>query len=267
MAGTDSTKTPNAVLAGRAALVVILVEPQLGENIGMAARAMLNCGLEDLRLVNPRDGWPNEDALSASSGADQVIESARVFETTNEAVADLNLVFAATARRRDMTNRVVTPRQAAAEIHAFMGDSEKGSKNGNRAGVLFGREAKGLKNDDVSQADAIIMAPVNPAFSSLNLAQAVYAVGYEWYLAAGCDQPGPQLAMPKETRPASKAELNGMLRQLEDELDGAGFFHITEKRPVMVRNLRNMFQRAGLTEQEVRTLRGVITSLTRKRDE
>lgn len=258
MAGTDFTKTPDAALAGRTAPAVILVEPQLGENIGMAARAMLNCGLTDLRLVNPRDGWPSEDALAASSGANQVIEAAQVFETTNESVADLNLVFAATARKRDMTTRVVTPRQAAAEIHAFLGE------DGDRAGVLFGRESKGLKNDDVTQADAIIRAPVNPAFSSLNLAQAVYAVGYEWYLATDAEQPSHQLAMPKETRPANKAELNGMLRQLEDELDEAGFFHVAEKRPVMVRNLRNMFQRAGLTEQEVRTLRGVITSLTRK---
>ncbi len=258
MAGTDTTKLPDAALAGRTAPAVILVEPQLGENIGMAARAMLNCGLTDLRLVNPRDGWPSEDALTASSGADQVIKAARVFEATNEAVADLNLVFATTARKRDMTSRVVTPRQAAVEIHEFMTDG------GNRVGVLFGREAKGLKNDDVCQADAIIMAPVNPAFNSLNLAQAVYAVGYEWFLAAGGEQPAPQLAMPKQTRPASKAELNGMLRHLEDELIEAGFFHVAEKRPVMVRNLHNMFQRAGLTEQEVRTLRGVITSLTRK---
>jgi len=258
MAGTDSTKHPDAALAGRPAPAIILVEPQLGENIGMAARAMLNCELTDLRLVNPRDGWPSDDALSASSGAIQVIEGARVFETTPDAVADLNLVFATTARKRDMTSRVVTPRQAAAKIHEFMGG------DGNRAGVLFGREAKGLKNDDVTQADAIIMAPVNPAFSSLNLAQAVYAIGYEWYLAAIGDEPSPQLATSKETRPANKAELNSMIQHLADELDEAGFFHVAEKRPVMVRNLRNMFQRANLTEQEIRTLRGVITSLTRK---
>jgi len=264
MAGTDSTKTKNAF---RAAPVVILAEPQLGENIGMAARAMLNCGLTELRLIKPRDGWPNEDALAASSGAALVIESARVFETTAEAVQDLNLVFATTARRRDMTNRVVTPRQAAAEIHAFLGAGEKSDGNGggraNRAGILFGREAKGLKNDDVTLADAIVMVPVNPAFSSLNLAQAVFAFGYEWYQAAAGQRAESGLAMPKDTRPATKAELNAMLRHLEDELDAAGFFHVAEKRPVMARNLRNMFQRAGLTEQEVRTLRGVISSLTR----
>jgi tRNA/rRNA methyltransferase len=264
MAGTDSTKIPEPALAGRPTPAVILVEPQLGENIGMAARAMLNCGLTDLRLVNPRDGWPSEDALAASSGAVQVIEDARVFDTTPDAVADLNLVFATTARRRDMTTRVVTPRQAAAEIHAFLGGQEK--DGGNRAGILFGREAKGLKNDDVTQADAIVMVPVNPAFSSLNLAQAVFAIGHEWYLAAIGEQAEPGLAMPKDTRPADKAELNGMIQHLAGELDGAGFFHVAEKRPGMVRNLRNMFQRAALTEQEVRTLRGVITSLSRKRD-
>ena len=260
MAGTSSTKTSETALTEQTAPAVILVEPQLGENIGMAARAMLNCRLTDLRLVNPRDGWPSEEAIAASSGADQVIEGARVFETTAAAVADLNLVFAATARKRDMTTRVITPRQSAAEINEFLG------VDGNRAGVLFGREAKGLKNDDVTQADAIIMVPVNPAFSSLNLAQAVYAVGYEWYLAAIGEEPGPHLVMPKDTRPADKAELNGMIEHLAGELDDAGFFHVEEKRLVMVRNLRNMFQRASLTEQEIRTLRGVITSLTRKPD-
>lgn len=263
MAGTDSTQTQKAF---KAAPVVILVEPQLGKNIGMSARAMLNCGLTELRLVKPRDGWPSEDALAAAVGAVEVIESARVFESTQDAVADLNLVFAATARRRDMTNRVVTPRQAAVEMQGFLGDDEDG---GNRAGILFGREAKGLKNDDVTQADAIVMVPVNPAFSSLNLAQAVFAIGHEWYLAAieesGEPQANSALAIPKDTRPADKAELNGMLQHLEDELDAVGYFHVTEKRPAMLRNLRNMFQRASLTEQEVRTLRGVIVGLTRKR--
>ncbi|NQV82175.1 MAG: RNA methyltransferase [Rhodospirillales bacterium] len=257
MAGTDHTKTPEPALSDLATPTVILVEPQLGENIGMAARAMLNCGLGDLRLVSPRDGWPNEDALAASAGAVQVIEAARVFKTTAEAIADLNFVLATTARHRDMTTRIVTPQQAAGEIHAAL------SKAGNRAGVLFGREAKGLKNDDVTQADAIVMVPVNPAFSSLNLAQAVFAVCHEWYLAAIGDAERPALAIPKETRPANKAELNGMLKHLGDELEASGFFHVAGKRPVMDRNLRNMFQRANLTEQEVRTLRGVISSLTR----
>jgi len=257
MAGTDSTKsfTPAPGPA------VILVEPQLGENIGMAARAMLNCGLTELRLVSPRDGWPNEDAVSASAGADGVINNAAVFETTSGAVADLHRVFAATARPRDMTTLVITPTQAAAEIHAFMAEPE------NRTGILFGREAKGLKNDDIALSDAIIMAPVNPAFSSLNLAQAVFAVGHEWFKAglADAEKTGGDLAIPKETRPADKAELQGLFEHLEDELKISGFFHVPEKRTVMSRNLRNLLQRAGLTEQEVRTLRGVISSLVTHR--
>jgi len=262
MAGTDSRKASEALPPGPA---IILVEPQLGENIGMAARAMLNCGLTELRLVKPRDGWPSEDAAAAAAGADTVIDEARVFETTADAVADLQLVFATTARPRDMTSRLVPPAAAALEIRAFMAG---GMESGGKAGVLFGREAKGLKNDDVVLADAIIMIPVNPAFSSLNLAQAVFAVGHEWFKtgAGAGDQPAPGgLSMPKETRPADKAELLGLFEHLEDELEKSGFFHVPEKRAVMSRNLRNLLQRAGLTEQEVRTLRGVISSLTTKR--
>ena len=262
MAGTDSRKAPETLAPGP---VIILVEPQLGENIGMAARAMLNCGLTQLRLVNPRDGWPSEDAAAAAAGADPVIDNAKVFDTTADAVADLQLVFAATARTRDMTNRIATPAEAAGEIRALM---EDGMEGGGKAGVLFGREAKGLKNDDVVLSDAIIMIPVNPAFGSLNLAQAVFAVGHEWFKGGAGpdrDKAGGGLAMPKETRPADKADLLGLFEHLEDELDKSGFFHVQEKRPVMARNIRNMLQRAGLTEQEVRTLRGVITSLVTKR--
>ncbi len=262
MAGTDSTQPFEPRPDNIPGPAVILVEPQLGENIGMAARAMLNCGLCELRLVSPRDGWPNEDALAASAGADTVINDARVFDTTADAVADLQLVFAATARPRDMTNRVITPAQAATETRAFMND-------GGAAGVLFGREAKGLKNDDIALGDAIIMVPVNPAFSSLNLAQAVYAIGHEWFKAglSGDDTAADELAIPKETQPANKAELEGLFGHLEDELDASGFLHVAEKRPVMVRNIRNMLQRAGLTEQEVRTLRGIISSLATKRQQ
>ncbi len=258
MAGTDSPKAPEGISPDISpGPTIILVEPQLGENIGMAARAMLNCGLEELRLVKPRDGWPSEDAAAASASADRVIDNARVFETTADAIADLNLVFATTARPRDMTNRILGPGQAAAEIRAFMGD-------GGKAGVLFGCEAKGLGNDDVALADAIIMIPVNPAFHSLNLAQAVFAVGHEWFK-VGAEPPLSELTMPKDTRPAGKADLLGLFEHLEDELDKSGFFHVAEKKVVMARNLRNMLQRAGLTEQEVRTLRGVITSLVTKR--
>jgi tRNA/rRNA methyltransferase len=167
------------------------------------------------------------------------------------------MVFATTARKRDMTNRVVTPRRAALEMYTPL-SSLDGS-----AGVLFGPEAKGLKNDDVTQADAIIKIPVNPSFSSLNLAQAVYAIGYEWYLKLIDSQPSTELFIPKETRHANKSEVNGIIQHLADELDQTGFFRVKEMRPVMIRNLRNIFQRADLTEQEARTLRGVISSLTK----
>jgi len=240
-------------MAAGAGPAIVLVEPQLGENIGMAARAMLNCGLTELRLVRPRDGWPSEAALNAAAGADSVIAGARLFDSAADAVADLSLVFATTARDRDMTKRFVTPRRAAAEIRAF-------EAGGGTTGVLFGKEAKGLRNDDLALADACVLAPLNPAFRSLNLAQAVFVVGYEWFM-AGSDAPAGELRMPKKTRPANKAELAGLFEHLEAELDASGFLHVKEKQPVMVRNLRNMFQRMGLTEQEVRTLRGVITSL------
>jgi tRNA/rRNA methyltransferase len=257
MAGTGTANVQNIDYSQLRPPAIILVEPQLGENIGMAARAMLNCGLTDLRLVNPRDGWPNDSAQAASAGAGQVIEATRIFKTTEEAVSDLNLVFATTARKRDMTNRVVTPRRAASEMYSLL-SSLVGS-----AGVLFGPEAKGLKNDDVTQADAIIMIPVNPSFSSLNLAQAVYAICYEWYLKLIDSQPSTELFIPKETRYANKSELNGVIQHLADELDKTGFFRVEELRPIMIRNLRNIFQRADLTDQEARTLRGIISSLTK----
>ena len=249
MAGTDGGQ-PTAVGGGPA---VVLVRPQLGENIGMAARAMFNCGLDDLRLVEPREQWPNDKARAAASGADPVIDGARVYPTTADAIADLHAVYATTARSRDMTKRVTAPAAAAVEMrHA--------TAAGRRAGVLFGREAQGLHNDDVALADAIVMAPLNPAFSSLNLAMAVLLVGYEW-LKSGTTEPVAGLTVPRETRPAEKAELIGLFEHLERELDACGFLRVSEKRPIMVRNLRNMLGRADLTEQEVRTLRGVIACL------
>ncbi|MCH7486287.1 MAG: RNA methyltransferase [Proteobacteria bacterium] len=247
MAGTGQTRhLPEAP-------AVVLVGPQLGENIGMVARAMLNCGLGDLRLVRPRDGWPSESAAAAAAGATAVIDGVRLFEATNEAVADLQLLFAATARPRHMTKKTTTPRRAAADMRAF-------AARGGRAGVLLGPESRGLSNDDVALADALITIPLNPDFQSLNLAMAVLLVGYEWYL-AGADDPGPALAMPKRSRPATKDEMGGLFEHLERELDACGFLRNEEKRPVTVRNLRNIFQRAGLTDQEVRTLRGVIAGL------
>ena len=247
MAGTDtslSVPTEHAIPA------VILVDPQLGENIGMVARAMLNCGLTDLRLVRPRDGWPNAKAVSASSGADSVIESVRLFSTTEDAITDLSFLYAATARDRDMTKRVVTPDACAREIRA------KGSAG---CGILFGGEAKGLKNDDIALADTILMVPLNPGFTSLNLSQAVLLAAYEWYK-LGDDTPADVLAM-QSSRPANKKELTRLFEHLESTLDDSGFFHVREKRPIMARNLRNLLHRAAPTEQEVRTLRGVIKSL------
>ncbi|MSO93730.1 MAG: RNA methyltransferase [Rhodospirillales bacterium] len=258
MAGTDSSKASALSADAGGGPAIVLVNPQLGENIGMAARAMLNCGLTDLRLVNPRAGWRADKTWKASSGADRVLEGAQLFQSTADAVADLERIYAATARGRHATQRVVTPRQAALE-------TRKVEVAGARTGVLFGPEAKGLKNDDVALADAVLMVPLNPAFKSLNLAQAVFVVGYEWYL-AGAGASASKMMIPKETRPATKEELLGLFAHLERELDDCGFLRVREKRPRMVRNLRNLFQRAGLTEQEVRTLRGVIACLVEGRE-
>lgn len=252
MAGTDTSK--QAPGGGPA---IVLVDPQLGQNIGMVARAMLNCGLEELRLVRPRDGWPNPAAESAASGADAVLDGVRLFETTAEAVADLQRVYAATARPRGMIKPVVTPRQAAAELRAALAGGE-------RTGVMFGPERSGLVNDDIALADSVLSVPLNPAFASLNLAQAVFVVGYEWRLAA-TEIPARELSLGA-TRPATKAELIGLFERLEAALDVRGFLYPVEKRPVMVRNLRNLFQRAALTEQEVRTLHGIVSLLTPEAD-
>lgn len=248
MSGTDHRIDP---LTGTGAgPAVILVDPQLGENIGMAARAMLNCGLTDLRLVRPRDGWPNEKASRTSAGADMVLERAQLFERTEDAILDLTLVYAATARTRDMIKVIVSPTKAAAEIRGF--------KSG-ASGIIFGGEAMGLNNDDIALADKIITTPLNPGFSSLNLSQAVLLIAHEWFK-LDSDFADSNLQMP-DTRPATKQELIGLFEHLEGALDDSGFLHIKEKRPIMSRNLRNLFQRAQLTDQEVRTLRGVITSL------
>ncbi len=251
MAGTDATREPT--LGGPA---IVLVAPQLGENVGAAARAMLNCGLTDLRLVRPRHRWPNPKAEAAASGATEVVEGARLFATAAEAVADLTHVYATTARPRDMVKRVVTPRQAAAEMRAAAGRGEP-------CGVLFGPERTGLANDDVVLAEAIVTVPLNPRFSSLNLAQAVLAVAYEWFQAA---EPAPPSVLPQAgSRPATSAELLNFFEHLEQELDAAQFLWPPEKRPNMVRNLRNLFRRAQPTEQEVRTLHGVVTALSGRR--
>jgi tRNA/rRNA methyltransferase len=291
MSGTD--KSVKTLCGGPA---IILVDPQLGQNIGMVARAMLNCGLEELRLVRPRDGWPNSAAESAASGAGVVLEKTRLFDTTAEAVADLNRVYAATARPRGMITPVVTPRQAAAELRAALaretgtqetgtqetGAQETGAQDtgaqdtgaqdtgagGTRAGVMFGPERSGLVNDDIALADTVLSVPLNPAFASLNLAQAVFVVGYEWLISgseADSGALGRELSLGA-TRPATKAELIGLFERLEAALDARGFLYPVEKRPAMVRNLRNLFQRAQLTEQEVRTLHGIVSLLRPEAD-
>jgi len=247
MAGTDRSKA--AVTGGP---VVILVEPQLGENIGFAARAMLNSGLTEMRLVRPRDGWPNDKARAAAAGADAVIDGVRLFDTTVEAIAGLSRVFAATARSRGMIKPVMTPRRAATDLRAE-------AAAGIPCGLLFGPERSGLSNDDVALADTIVQAPLNPAFSSLSLPQAVLLLTYEWYQAG--DETPPEELVVGRTEPASKAELVSFFERLEGALDDCGFLHVAEKRPGMVRNIRNIFHRARLTSQEVRTLHGIVSGL------
>ncbi len=248
MAGTDATNSKHGV--GPA---IILVAPQLGENIGAAARAMLNCGLSDLRLVRPREGWPSPRAYAMASGADVVLDAVRIFETTREALADVTTVFASTARLRDMIKETISPREAAKEII-------RAEAAGETSALLFGPERTGLSNDDVVLARKVINVPLNPGFSSLNLAQAVLLIAHAWYSEAQGQAP-PRL--PASTpRAATVAELVNFFEHFEEALEESGFLHPPEKRPAMVRNLRNLFQRANLTEQEVRSLHGVVTNLS-----
>lgn len=235
---------------------IILVGSQLGENIGTVARAMLNFGLTDLRLVNPRDGWHYDRALKASAGASALIENHRLFDSLAAASEDLGFLVATTARTRDMVKPVLTPQKVAHETRARQADI-----SGPQSGIVFGPERTGLDNEDISLCDAICRVPLNPDFSSLNLAQAVLLLGYEWYQADD-ETADVQNDMP-DTRPATRGELNGMFTHLENALDAAGFLAPPEKAPAMARNIRNMLHRAGLTEQDVRTLRGMINALLR----
>jgi tRNA/rRNA methyltransferase len=247
MAGTDRSR--GGITGDGPA--IILVEPQLGENIGTAARAMLNCGLDDLRLVRPRDGWPNDKAITAASGADRVLDKARLYADVPAAIADLRHVYASTARDRYMVKREVTPRLATEEMRGFLAAGEP-------CGILFGPERTGLVNDDIALADTVVTVPLNPAFSSLNLAQAVMIVGYEWFIAK--TEPPSELLHTGHSRPADNAELLRFFDHFEEALVLSGFLRHPDKRPSMTRNLRNLFQRAGCTEQELRTLHGVITA-------
>ncbi len=238
-----------------AAPSVVLVRPQLAENIGTAARAMLNCGLTDLRLVRPRCAFPDERANRAASGADAVLDSARMFEDVAAAVADLNVVYATCPRDRDMVKPVLTPQASiAAAREAIAG--------GRRVGFLFGAERTGLENDEVTLADAMVPFPVNPAFSSLNLAQAVLLVGWEW--ARAHDATKARRVRTGKGEPATKAEIDGFLLRLEAELDACGFLRNPAMRPVAVRNLRAFFLRARPNAQEIRTAHGMLTGLVER---
>src|SRR6266566_1741432 len=254
MSGSGTDKTKSGVdLAGP---VVVLVEPQLGENIGMAARAMGNFGMTRLRIVNPRDGWPNVHARRAASGADHILDQAELFDTVEEAVADCTLLFATTARAHDQAKPVVAPEAAAGEISAQI-------ESGGTVGILFGRERNGLQNEEVALADRIVTFPVNPGFASLNLAQAVLLIGYEWFkLSTKGTLP---FAMPERSERASQHQMQAFFDNLVRELDRVEFLRPAEKRETMLVNLRNIFTRMEPTKQDMHTLHGVVMAIAEGR--
>jgi len=236
---------------------VVLVRPQLAVNIGMCARAMANFGLDDLRLVNPKSGWPRTDeyrevAYAAAAGAAHILDAARVFATTEAAIADLHFVYAATARERGQAKPVLTPAVAMPEAARLVEQ---------KRGVLFGPERTGLDNDEVALADAVLTFPTNPAYGSLNLAQAVLLVGYEWFQAAHGAAPPASANEKAPPLPARRETTIAFFEYLEEKLDAAGFFKPEGKRPLMQRNLRNIFHRLELTEQDISTLWGVVVRL------
>lgn len=235
-------------------IAIVLVQPQLGENIGAAARAMYNFGLTDLRLVAPRDGWPNDRAVAMAAGADVVVENARVFDSVEAAVADVQYLAASTARPRHMVKPVVGPREAAGEMLRRV-------RGGATVGLLFGAERSGLENDHIAMADVIVQVPTSPLFSSLNLGQAVLLLSYEWF---ALTQSGDEVA-PLDYGDgvlATGEDLAGLFGHLEGELVDAGYFYPPEKQPVMARTIRNALQRAEFSYQEVQILRGVIKALS-----
>src|ERR1700742_2055834 len=250
--GTDKTKTGHE-LAGP---IVILVEPQLGENIGMAARAMGNFGLTRLRIVNPRDGWPNVHARRAASGADHILDEVVLYDTVEQAVADCTLLFATTARAHDQAKPVVAPESAAREISAEIA-------GGATVGILFGRERYGLQNEEVALADRIVTFPVNPGFASLNLAQAVLLVGYEWFKRSTAG--ALPFAMPERSERASQHQMQAFFDNLVRELDKVDFLRPAEKRETMLVNLRNIFARMEPTKQDMHTLHGVVMAIAEGR--
>jgi tRNA/rRNA methyltransferase len=258
MSGSGTDKTKSGVDLGGP--VVILVEPQLGENIGMAARAMGNFGLTQLRIVNPRDGWPNIAAQRAASGADHILDHVQLFDTVEQAVADCTLLFATTARAHDQAKPVVAPEAAAQEMASQIAAQVAG---GGKVGILFGRERYGLQNEEVALANRIITFPVNPGFASLNLAQAVLLIGYEWFkLATAGALP---FAMPEHSEHASQHQMQAFFDNLVRELDKVEFLRPAEKRETMLVNLRNIFSRMEPTKQDMHTLHGVVMAIAEGR--
>jgi tRNA/rRNA methyltransferase len=229
--------------------VIVLVRPQLGQNIGKAARAMLNFGLTELRLVSPRDGWPNPEAGPAASGADVVLERARVFDNTAGAVADCSTVFASTVRRRDLAVPVVGPEEMAVMI-----------RSGGRSAILFGPERSGLETDDVALASHIVTVPINPQFGSLNLAQAVILLAYEWSRGEALAQPTAKDVEP----PAPMGELENFLGQLTRDLHSSGYFFPPERTQATLHTIRTLFTKTGWSSRELNAVRGMLKALSRQ---
>src|SRR6202011_4687891 len=251
-AGTDKTKNWTD-LPGPA---VVLVEPQLGENIGAAARVMANFGLSRLRLVNPRDGWPNLHAPRAAPGADRILDQSVLYQSVQAAIADCTLVLATTARAHDQAKPVLSPQEAAALLAPRVAGGET-------VAVMFGRERYGLQNEEIALADQIVTSPVNPAFASLNLAQAVALMAYEWFkLASGDALP---FTMPRKSQPAGKQQIEAFFSNLERELDEIEYFRPLDKRATMLVNLRNIFARMQPSKQDIQTLHGIVVALTEGR--
>jgi tRNA/rRNA methyltransferase len=234
---------------------IILVEPQLGENIGMVARAMANFGLAELRLVNPRDGWPNDKAVAAASGAHHIVNAATLHETLDDAVADLSYVLATTARERDRFKPVLGPVDASADLR-------QRSRAPQKTGIMFGRERFGLDNEEIARADAIVTFPVNPDYASLNIAQAVLLMAYEW-MKTGLETQSQTAFEGPQFPPAERHQLQGLVDQLDDALSARGYFRPLAKKPKMLDSLQAVLTRPGFTEPEIRVLRGVVSSLDR----
>ncbi|HZU50566.1 MAG TPA: RNA methyltransferase [Sphingomicrobium sp.] len=234
-------------MSGSSKPVIVLVRPQLGQNIGKAARAMLNFGLTEMRLVAPRDGWPNPDAGPAASGADIVLERARVYDSVKDAISDCSLVFASTVRRRDLVMPVVRPEEM----------SERISNASERSAILFGPERSGLETEDVALANAIVTVPINPEFGSLNLAQAVILLAYEWSKQSDLAQPTAKELEP----PAPHGELEGLIGQLNEELEAKGYFHPPSRTEATKNTLRTIFTKSGWSSREIKAIRGVVRAL------